>query len=96
LIFRVGKNLPLKEAYGEVMGMGKIKKEGLNLFKDVLFEGVKENPRIYWPEIFNYLIKKNCKVHKVLTSGFYSDLDTKKDYLRLKRILKDRSILNNN
>jgi len=90
LILEVGKGLPLDEAYGEVAGMGKIRKEGLEIFKDVLSQGVKENPRIHWPEIFNYLIGKNHEVHMVLTAGFYRDLDTKEDYLEAKKALENK------
>jgi L-glutamine-phosphate cytidylyltransferase len=87
-IIKVGKKLSLDIAYGEVMGVGKIRKKGLSFFKEMLFKAVEENPLIYWPEVFNYIIKKGYKVNIVLANSFYSDMDTKEDYIKIKKILK--------
>lgn len=89
LITEVGKHIALNEAYGEAVGMGKIKKAGIGNFKKALFEGVKKNPHLNWPEIFNYLIKKDKKVYPVLSPGLYRDLDTKRDYAEARKIFKN-------
>jgi L-glutamine-phosphate cytidylyltransferase len=90
LIVEVGKHISLEKAYGEVVGAGKIQKEGIDIFKKALFRGVKENSHLNWPEVFNYLIGEGEKIHFILVGGLYRDLDTREDYTEAKRLLLKR------
>jgi len=87
-IIKIGKKISLIDAFGEFLGIGKIRKKGSNLFKRKLFEEIEKNPLIYWPEVFNSIIEKNYKVNAVVVNSLYSDMDKKEDYLKIQKILK--------
>ena len=79
--------LPAKLAFGEVAGMAKIKKEGIEAFKEVMDRMDKRDPHIFWADAFNLLIKQSLKVHYILVDTPWIEIDTKEDYEEAKKLL---------
>jgi len=86
LIIDVGKGIPLKKAYGEAVGIGKINKEKLGVYRQSLCKNIKDNPQLKWLEVFKYLANDGERIHLTLIKEPCFENDTLADYLRTKEI----------
>ena len=87
LVVESSHALPSKLAFGEVAGMAKIKKEGIEAYKGVMSQMDKRDPHIFWADAFNLLIKQSLKVHYVLVDTPWIEIDTKEDYKEARKLL---------
>ena len=87
LVVESSHALPSKLAFGEVAGMAKIKKEGIEAYKGVMSQMDKRDPHIFWADAFNLLIKQSLKVHYILVDTPWIEIDTKEDYEEAKKLL---------
>ncbi len=90
LIVNFGKGILLKRAYGEAVGIGKIKKEKIDVYRKALYENIKKNPQIRWMEVFNYLINREEEIHFTLIKEPCFDNDTLEDYRRTREIFENK------
>lgn len=79
-VIEVSKTMAVEEAYGEVIGIAKIKEKGVVAFKEFMFEGVKMNSNGYWLTIFQKIAERRCKVNYLLVNSPWMEIDTKEDY----------------
>lgn len=77
-----------EEAFGEAIGVAKIKKEGVEDFKKSLFECVKRDSHSGWPDTFGDLARKGHRVNYILINTPWIEVDTKEDYEEAKRLFK--------
>lgn len=87
LVVNFSKSIPLKKAFGEAIGIGKIKREKIDTYQEMLCESIKRNPQIRWLEVFNHLIYKGEGMHFVLTTEPCCENDTVEDYRNTREIL---------
>lgn len=80
LIVDATKMMPVDEAKGEHIGIAKIKKEGLAAFKESLFECVRRDSNLGWPDAFADIAKKGLPVNYILVDTPWIEIDTKEDY----------------
>ena len=86
LIVDASKTIPAEETFGEFGDIVKIKKEGLKVFKEYLFQCAKENSYYAFVETFRLMARKGHKVNFILVKSPYMDIDTKEDYAEAQRI----------
>lgn len=86
----VGKELPIQKAYGELIGMAKILKEGTRAFGKAVFECVKRDSNLNWPIVFKQLAKEGQVIKFILTKGPWIEVDTVKDYEKAKELFEKR------
>lgn len=79
-VIEVSKTMAVEEAYGEVIGIAKIKKKGVMAFKESMFEGIKLDSNAYWLTIFQKVAERRCKVNFLLVKSPWTEIDTKEDY----------------
>lgn len=91
IIVGVGKSIPVEEAYGEAIGIAKIKKEGVEVFKEAMFECVKRDSNANWPVIFQNVAEKKHRVNFILINSPWIEVDTKEDYEEAKRLFGAKS-----
>jgi choline kinase len=90
LIVNFGKGILLEKAYGEAVGIGKIKKEKIDIYRKALYENIKKNPQIRWLEVFNFLINRGEEIHFTLIKEPCFDNDTLEDYRRTREIFENK------
>ena len=88
LIAEVGKYILSEEAYGEFIGLAKVAKRGIKKFQEALDQAIKDNPYLFYAEVFNYLIKRGTRLHFIKTTTPWIEVDTPKDYQRAKEMLR--------
>jgi len=86
IIVEVGKSIPIEEAYGEAIGIAKIKKQGVEVFKESMFECVKGDSNANWPTIFQNVAEKGHRVNFILINSPWIEVDTREDYEEAKRL----------
>jgi len=84
----ISKMIPPEETFGEFIYIAKIKKEGLETFKESLFEYVKKNSNAGWSSTFGDLAKKGYQVNFILISNPWTEIDTKEDYAEAEKFQK--------
>jgi len=82
------KWIALEETFGEFVYIAKIKKEGLADFKESLFECVKSDSHLGWPDTFGDLAKKGRRVNFILINTPWIEVDTKEDYEEAQRLFR--------
>ena len=80
IVVETSKAIPLKETFGEFLGLAKIKKQGTKAFGKSLFECVKRDSNSDFPDTFSDLLKKGCKINYILADTPWTEIDTRKDY----------------
>lgn len=83
--------MPAEEAFGETIGVAKIKKEGVEEFKKSLFECVKRDSHSGWPDTFGDLARKGHRVNYILINSPWIEVDTKEDYEEAKSLFGAKS-----
>lgn len=86
LVIEVNKTMLPKEAFGEFVGLAKVQKEGLEVFKKALLSRALNHPGAFWVSTFQILMRKGRKVNYVLARGPWVEIDTKEDYEEAKKI----------
>ena len=86
VIVDTSKTIPAEEAEGEHIGIAKIKKEGLAAFKESLFECVKRDSHLGFPDVFADLARKGCRINFVLINSPWTEVDTEQDYVEAKKL----------
>ena len=84
-IVELNKKIPIEEAYGEAIGIAKVKKEGAGIFKEAMFECVKRDSHTKWITIFQDIAEKKHQVNYILIDTPWAEIDTKKDYEEAQR-----------
>lgn len=79
-IIEVSKSIPIDEAYGEAIGIARIKKGALELFKSAMFECVKRDSNDYWLSIFQNIAERNRQVKYILVDSLWAENDTEEEY----------------
>lgn len=81
---------------GNFIGVSKIKKKKIDLFRKTLIKIAGETKNKYYTEIFNYLIEKKIFIKAIdIKKNFWREIDTKKDLLELKKKIKSPKIYKN-
>lgn len=81
---------------GNFIGISKIKKDKVNLFKKVLIKIANDKKQEYYTEVFNYLVSQKKIIKSIdINKNFWKEVDTKKDLLDLKKKIKFRKIYHN-
>lgn len=86
LVVNFGKGIPIDKAYGEAVGIGKIRKGRIDTYRNALSEAVKMNSQIRWLEVFNCLINRGEGIHFTLLKEPCIENDTIEDYKRTREI----------
>lgn len=89
-IIDTGMMMPNYEAFGEAIGIAKVRKGGVEAFKESLFESVKRDSQAGWPDTFTDLAKKGHKVNYILVDSPWIEIDTKADYDEAKKLFGRR------
>lgn len=89
LVIEINKSMPLKEAYGNFIGISKFSKEVSSIFLEETEKYIKKNrTSVFYSAPINELIRIGIKVYPVLTRNLpWCDIDDANDYERAKRIL---------
>jgi len=88
VIVDTSMTMPAEEAFGEAIGVAKIKREGVEDFQKSLFECVKRDSHSGWPDTFGDLARKGHRVNFILINTPWIEVDTKEDYEEAKRLFK--------
>ena len=87
LVIESSHALPSKLAFGEVAGMAKIEKGGIEAFKEVMSQMDKQDPHIFWADVFNPLAQQGFEVHYILVDTPWIEIDTVEDYEEAKKLV---------
>ena len=86
VIVETSKMIPLKEAFGEFIGLAKVKREGTEAFSKSLFECVRKDSNSDWPNTFSNLLSKGHEVNFILIDSPWIEVDTEEDYREANRL----------
>lgn len=87
LVTESSKTLPIAEAFGEATGMAKVRREGIEEFKNSMLQVVKQDSQAGWPDTFTHLASRGFEVHCVLVNTPWMEIDTKEDYEEVQKLL---------
>ena len=62
--------------------------QGIDAFKESVFERVKENSNTYWPTIFQNLARKTHGINYIVINSPWIEIDTREDYEEARRSFK--------
>jgi len=79
-IIELSKILSMNDTFGEAIGIARIKKEGMELFKQAIFDLVKSDSNAFWSSSFQYIAEKKHNVNYVSITTPWIEVDTKEDY----------------
>lgn len=85
IIVEVGKTVLAGEAYGEAIGIVKIRKEGTGALKETMFECLKGGTIANWMTLFQNIAEKKHRVNYIVINTPWVEIDTKKDYEEAQR-----------
>lgn len=92
IIIEVSKSVVAEEAYGEFMAIAKIKKEGLEVFRESMFECVKKDSNAYWSAIFQNMLEKGHQINFILIDSPWIEIDTKEDYKEARKLFENETL----
>jgi choline kinase len=86
-VLDMGKDIPDDEAMAEYIGMALIRREGTQLFRDLLERVVaSDNYNLWWEDLFVELMAKGHKIsYADVTGDLWFEIDEVKDYRRSQR-----------
>lgn len=83
-------------AHGNFIGLLKIKKRKIKIFKSSIGKILKFNQQRYYTEVLNYLISKKFKVNSIdIKKNYWTEIDTPLDYKKAKNDYKKLAKLDN-
>lgn len=86
-IIDMGKDIPENETKGEYIGIALIRKEGIELFRNLLEKTINSgNYNLWWEDLFIELLAKNQKISYVnITGDLWFEIDEVRDYRKCQR-----------
>ncbi len=82
-IGKIKKNI----ADGNFIGISKISKESLKIFKSQLERLSKASKNNYYTEVFNSLVKQNIKINVINIGNKWVEVDNRRDYANAKKLV---------
>ena len=85
----IGKNLNVKESFGEFIGVSKVIKSDLKDFNEILLQLIKEDPQNYYDFAYKELSKRT-KIDFILTNGLkWTEIDDHDDWECAKELINE-------
>ncbi len=93
-LIKFGKELSIEETTGEYIGIGKISKNAINIFKESL-DNLIENGQIncWWEDVLYSLVSSNKEVVNIIDIAgkyFWGEVDFVEDYNRIIKYLENQ------